>query len=68
MPNKMKCPFQRGENGEFLDCFGAECMAHYEYKLFSCGSAPVTVHMCHLMDKPTQVPISYPVTGPNYNL
>ncbi len=58
MPENKKCPFQRGEEGAFLDCFGEACMAHYEYKTFSCGSDPVPVPMCRLLDKP---PASFPV-------
>lgn len=27
----MKCPFRINEKGEFMDCYGKECMAYYEY-------------------------------------
>lgn len=26
---KMKCPFRTDENGEFKDCYGEKCMAHF---------------------------------------
>lgn len=71
MPEKMKCPFQRGEHGEFLDCFGAECMAHYEYTPFlylTPEVPPSAVPMCRMMDRHLQAPPSFPVTAPNYNL
>lgn len=34
----MKCPFRQDEQGEFLDCYGADCMAYYEYT-----PAPITL-------------------------
>lgn len=26
-----RCPFRKDENGEFSPCYGAGCMAYYEY-------------------------------------
>ena len=27
----MKCPFRITENKDFADCYGADCMAYFEY-------------------------------------
>lgn len=34
----MRCPFRKDEDGDFLPCYGAECMAYYEY------DAPLAVY------------------------
>lgn len=37
----MKCPFRQDEQGEFLDCYGADCMAYCEYTEYT--PAPITL-------------------------
>lgn len=31
----MKCPFRKGDNGEFKECYGKECVAYFEYEQYS---------------------------------
>ena len=40
----MRCPFRKGENGDFMPCYGAGCMAYYEYDapLVAYTASPVT--------------------------
>ena len=36
----MKCPFRVDENGDFKECYGADCMAYFEY-----DTRPFSGHM-----------------------
>lgn len=29
----MKCPFRTDKNGEFMECYGKDCMAYLEYDM-----------------------------------
>lgn len=58
--NTMKCPFRQNEHGEFMPCYGAECMAYLEYDqpaLFlsmqcSGDQTPVRLTLCRRMAQP----------------
>lgn len=58
--NKMKCPFRKDEHGEFMPCYGAECMAYLEYDQHvlslttqcNSNSPPVHLTLCRRMAQP----------------
>lgn len=33
MEREKKCPFRKDKDGEYLECYGSECMAYYEYEV-----------------------------------
>ena len=55
-----RCPFRKTADGEFAECYGAECMAYLEYDatpytVFSKGGEQQEsqhITMCHMMPMP----------------
>lgn len=41
--DEMKCPLRPDETGEFLPCYGKNCMAYYEYEIPFLGPLRATV-------------------------
>lgn len=56
----MRCPFRKGENGEFAECYGEGCMAYFSVPFYGCGTdGPSSSPMCRKLiaqSPPMQIP------------